>query len=122
LPSLILGQLVPHLLDFCIKQDSNQENSKEVTKHMHRLIDRVQSHLPLFSLSLSDALISGATNKDFASAQKSIHLSAYFINRIVKPKDLRSTVRSFLKLLLEGSVLTRWENREFMRLSLGKTI
>ena len=85
LPSLILGQLVPHILEFCMKQENNQENSKEVTKLMHRLIDRVRSHLPLFSLSLSESLISNINSKNFSSAQKSLNLAAFFVNRVVKP-------------------------------------
>lgn len=40
----------------------------------------------------------------------------------MKPEDLKGAVRSFLKLLLEASVLTRWEDRPLMRVSLGKTI
>jgi hypothetical protein len=122
LPSLVLGQLVPHLLEFCKRQDGNHENAKEVTKHMHRLIDRVRPHLPLFSLALSEALITSVNARRFDAAQQAITLSAYFVSRIVKPEDLRAAVRSFLKLLLEGSVLTRWEDRALMRLSLGKTI
>ena len=122
LPALILGQLVPHLLEFCMKQEGHNENAKEVTKHMHRLIDRVRPHLPLFSLALSEALTAALARAHFADAEKSIALSAYFVGRIAKPEDLQGAVRSFLKLLLEASVLTRWQDRPLMRLALGKTI
>lgn len=89
---------------------------------MHRLIDRVRPHLPLFSLALSRSLTTSLARKDFLSAQQSIRLSDYFVSRIVKQEDLQGAVRSFLKLLLEGSVLARWQDRDFMRMSLGKTI
>lgn len=52
---------------------------------MHRLIDRVRSHLPLFSLSLSESLINNINSKNFNSAQKSLNLAAFFVNRVVKP-------------------------------------
>lgn len=122
LPQLVLDQLVPHLLQFCIRQEGVAENSKEVTKHMHRLIDRVRPHLPLFSLALSRSLTSSLAKQDFTSAQQSIRLSEHFVSRIVKQEDLHGAVRSFLKLLLEGSMLARWKDREFMKLSLGRTI
>ena len=68
-----------------MSHENNQENAKEVIKNMHRLIDRVRPHLPLFSISLSEYLMSNIRNKSFKNAQKSLNLAAFFVNKIVKP-------------------------------------
>ncbi len=110
LPSLILKQLVPFILEFCMSHENHQENAKEVIKNMHRLIDRVRPHLPLFSTSLSEDLMGNIASKSFKSAQKSLNLASFFVNKIVKPEDIKTMIYSYLRILLEGSILANWED------------
>lgn len=42
---LALRELIPHTLSFCKRQESNPE----VLKTMHRLIERLQTHLHIVS-------------------------------------------------------------------------
>ena len=49
---LALKELIPYILSFCKRQESNPE----VLKTMHRLIERLQAHLHIVSQAISEGL------------------------------------------------------------------
>jgi hypothetical protein len=53
LPSLVLSDISKNLIQYCFKLESNSE----ILKLMHRLIDRIQSQIFIFSESLGKELL-----------------------------------------------------------------